>query len=158
MDKGVISTTVAHGTSSVDIGLIYPEHLQMFWPAILQHLQDQEPSWLQKITPQEVYRHLHEGNWELWGGMRGGVLDGFIIAQWDRFDRVKNYKIMVVVGINVKLYLRPGLEKVEKYVMQHGGSALDIEALPRLEKLFKRLGYHTEAVVMRKSVVRRWGN
>src|SRR5262245_59294917 len=93
VEQDFMGTTAERGTSWVnkhsataDAGLVIePEHILYLWPGVREILVGHKVEWLTRLPPDALLFHLVNKDLDLWCGMDKGVIDGFLICQWECF-------------------------------------------------------------------------
>jgi hypothetical protein len=153
-------TTPPRGISSdYEVGKAPPEAIQALWPQISDILNDKGERMLEKFEEGEILTHLFTGRWDIWLGMRNGVVDGFTICQWDEYSKVKHYLICMTCGEGLKNYFKQGMDKIEKYAALSGAQKVKIQdGRPGWERMLKHRGYGEKAVTLSLNVRKAWSN
>lgn len=155
--------TTQEATTSSDngyeVGVAPPQAVIVLWPQIQAILRGPGKNMLEKYSEEEVLVYLHEQKWDLWCGMKDGVLEGFTICQWEIYSKKRYYNITMTCGKNLAKYFDIGMEKIEKYAMMNGAESV---VLPDGRKgwlrMMARRGYVVTGITVKKTVKTLWRN
>src|SRR5687767_10049585 len=118
VDKVFIATTQEPGTSSADVSMMPHGELALWWPQLLEIIEEKGSRMLSVSSPTEIYMLLCNGVLDCWLGRRTAQLDGLALCAWEVHDRARYYHIMHLMGDNLRLYLNKGLPLIEHYAYE----------------------------------------
>lgn len=155
--------TLELGISSVrlntpEFGLVPKEHVPLIWSLIEPILQEKGAKWLETVSEQEVYSILVQGNADLWCAVENQVMDGFVLAQWERHERASYYIIHYLAGRQLMKYMPKALQQLEHYACIYGAREIVMEVRPGIARLLRRAGYGSQTVRLKKNVRVLWSN
>lgn|SRR5574342_202878 len=140
------------------VELVTKEAVPPLWAPMLPIFDEKGKNLLTVFSEEEIFNLLCHGVIDLWLGVRNNTLDGFALCAWEVHMRARNYHVIGVLGNNLKMYLKEGLEKIEKYAMVMGAAEVVIEGRKGWKRVLGSRGYEERTVRLRKNVRRAWSN
>lgn len=125
----------------IKIGKVNQDLLPVVWDDVVALLVEHESEWLRTVALPDVAHMLQKEYMDLWGATEDDELIGVMFASWTRHRYEADYHINWIAGKKMKEWLKPGLTKVEHYVMLHNGTSIVIGGREGWSRLLEREGY-----------------
>ena len=125
----------------IKVGKVKQELLPAIWDDAVALLVECESTWLRTVAVSDVATMLDAGHMDLWGATEKDELVGVMFASWTRHRYEAEYHVNWIAGRKMKEWLKPGLQKVEHYVMLHNGTAVVIGGRVGWQRLLEKEGY-----------------
>jgi hypothetical protein len=112
----------------IQIGRVNKELLPVVHKDVAKIIVDTMPSWLQEVELGDIFRHIHEGKWDLWLGTDDHKVELVLICMWESHAKVQHYHLYQMGGVNLAKYIEEGLAKVEEYAGKSGAKSVVADA------------------------------
>jgi hypothetical protein len=149
--------TTERGTSSEEFGKAAPELIPQLWPQLAK-LIEEKTDWLELSSLEEMYTAMVNNFVDVWVALEGTELQGFVICQWERYPKRSYYNIIAIAGDGLDLYLREGLEKIERFAALIGAYEVVLQGRFGWMRKLEKFGYKQTRVQLRKNVNLNWRN
>lgn len=141
-----------------NFALVPPEFVASLWVHIQPLLAEHGEEFFEVYSMEEVFRCLCHGTMDVWVAGTDGVMEGLVLASWERHANASFYHVVFCCGSNLKKYFDYGLKIIEYFACLKGARDIVLEGRSGWQRLLAKKGYRRGSVRLKKPVNVLWSN